>query len=249
MHGGAVLPGSTRDVELVLAASDHHPDDDRSWVQRLLEARVDGLLPTPGEPPARSRPCGTLPGWGTATPRWSSGGRRPAAGSPGGYDAAVAALDLSTTASRHEHRTQEGIARRLDDIPDGFAAAGVTAVPAHPGDVANQVLQRARPWWSAPRRPRRARRRALRRTQAQPCRARPAAGPGRGASTARRHRSPNRRAIPPVRWFEPPAAGQTSRWRRGRGESGRAIRPSRPQWTRGLPGTTLRRPAPAGRNS
>ncbi|MEU4804202.1 substrate-binding domain-containing protein [Actinosynnema sp. NPDC023587] len=54
---GARRAAQARDTKLVLAVSDGHLDDDRSPVRRLLEARVDGLLLTPGEPGSRPVPA------------------------------------------------------------------------------------------------------------------------------------------------------------------------------------------------
>lgn len=61
-----------------------------------------------------------------------------------GYDAALEALDLVDGMPRYENRTREELLGDLDAIMDSFAAAGVTAVFAHPDDIAIQIVQQAR---------------------------------------------------------------------------------------------------------
>lgn len=183
---GARRAAQARDIKLVLAVSDYNLDDDRSHVQRLLEAKVDGLLLTPSEPFSRLAPAldwiAELPipvlfversheptahlhpveyvssdhqhGAIQAVRHLVELGHRnialvtcqsPTSGwITRGYDAAVEAMGLPTSMPRHENRTHEEIAQELDAILDGFEGAGVTAVLAHPDNIAIQVLQRAR---------------------------------------------------------------------------------------------------------
>ncbi|WP_436498783.1 substrate-binding domain-containing protein [Actinokineospora sp. HUAS TT18] len=61
-----------------------------------------------------------------------------------GYDAALDSLGLADGMPRYENRTRAELLADLDPIMDSFAAAGVTAVFAHPDDIAIQVVQRAR---------------------------------------------------------------------------------------------------------
>ncbi|WP_412538181.1 substrate-binding domain-containing protein [Longispora sp. K20-0274] len=54
---GARLAARARDIRLVLAVSDYDVEGDRLNAQRLLDARIDGLLLTPSEPFSRLRPA------------------------------------------------------------------------------------------------------------------------------------------------------------------------------------------------
>ncbi|GIG56610.1 LacI family transcriptional regulator [Longispora fulva] len=182
---GARRAAQAHDIRLVLAVSDYNVEGDRLNVQRLLDARIDGLLLTPSAPfsrhssaldwtadlpvpvlfveryhsPAAVRPVEFVAsdhqhGALQAMRHLAELGHRRVAlmtcASPTsdwitlGYDAALGALDLADAMPRHENRTREELLGDLDLIMDAFAASGVTAVLAHPDDIAIQVVQRAR---------------------------------------------------------------------------------------------------------
>lgn len=61
-----------------------------------------------------------------------------------GYDAAIDALDLARNIPRLENRTRAHLLATLGETMDAFAESGVTAVLAHPDDIAIQIVQRAR---------------------------------------------------------------------------------------------------------